>query len=107
MRSSMNNDAVPQPEAGGNEERFFLEGPHSRHSEFLFSLRVFREFIRGFRNFHFIGPCVTVFGSARFKEGHPYYVLAREMGNNLAQAGFAVITGGGLGLMEAANRGAT
>jgi uncharacterized protein (TIGR00730 family) len=55
---------------------------------------------------HFIGPCVTVFGSARFKEGHPYYDVAREVGRRLAEAGFTVMTGGGPGLMEAANRGA-
>ena len=55
---------------------------------------------------HFVGPCVTVFGSARFKEDHPYYALARELGGKLAQAGFTVMTGGGPGIMEAANRGA-
>jgi uncharacterized protein (TIGR00730 family) len=49
---------------------------------------------------------VTVFGSARFQEGHPYYVLAREVGARLSRAGFTVMTGGGPGLMEAANRGA-
>jgi uncharacterized protein (TIGR00730 family) len=89
-----------------NKERFFLEGPHSRGSELFFSLRVFREFIRGFRILHFIGPCVTVFGSARFAEDHPYYVLAREIGRNLARLGFTVMTGGGPGIMEGANRGA-
>jgi uncharacterized protein (TIGR00730 family) len=87
-------------------ERYFLEGPHSRGSELLFSIHVFREFIRGFRNLHFVGPCVTVFGSARFPENHHYYALARTLGQRLAQAGFAVMTGGGPGIMEAANRGA-
>ncbi|MEO5761268.1 MAG: TIGR00730 family Rossman fold protein [Vicinamibacteria bacterium] len=53
-----------------------------------------------------MGPCVTVFGSARFKEDHPYYGLARELGAKLAEAGFTVMTGGGPGIMEAANRGA-
>jgi uncharacterized protein (TIGR00730 family) len=67
---------------------------------------VFWEFIRGFRTLHFVGPCVTVFGSARYPEGHPYYELARELGAGLARAGFAVMTGGGPGIMEAANRGA-
>jgi uncharacterized protein (TIGR00730 family) len=64
------------------------------------------EFLRGFRALHFVGPCVTVFGSARFKAGHPYYELGREVGGRLAQAGFTVMTGGGPGIMEAANRGA-
>jgi uncharacterized protein (TIGR00730 family) len=89
-----------------SKEQYFLEGPHSRGSEFLFSLRIFREFIRGFRTLHFVGPCVTVFGSARFTEDHPYYILARDFGRNLASLGFTVMTGGGPGVMEAANRGA-
>ena len=62
--------------------------------------------MRGFRALHFVGPCVTVFGSARFKADHPYYELAREVGARLARRGFAVMTGGGPGIMEAANRGA-
>jgi uncharacterized protein (TIGR00730 family) len=61
------------------------------------------EFVRGFRALHFVGPCVTVFGSARFKEDHPYYALGREVGRELARAGFTVMTGGGPGIMEAAN----
>ena len=65
-----------------------------------------REFIRGFRALHFVGPCVTVFGSARFDENHRYYHLAREIGRQLARQGFTTMTGGGPGIMEAANRGA-
>ena len=65
-----------------------------------------REFIRGFRILHFAGPAVTVFGSARTKEGHPAYEVAREIGGALAKMGFSVMTGGGGGIMEAANRGA-
>ncbi len=68
--------------------------------------RIFFEFLRGFRAFHFAGPCVTVFGSARFGENHPYYGLGRQVGAELAKAGFTVMTGGGPGIMEAANRGA-
>lgn len=68
--------------------------------------QILKEFIRGFRTLHFVGPCVTVFGSARFKEDHPYYSLAREVGSALANIGFTVMTGGGPGIMEAANRGA-
>ena len=62
--------------------------------------------LRGFRALHFAGPCVTVFGSARFKEDHAYYHMARAVGAGLARAGFTVMTGGGPGIMEAANRGA-
>jgi uncharacterized protein (TIGR00730 family) len=64
------------------------------------------EFLRGFRALHFVGPCVTVFGSARFPEDHPYYALARAAGARIAHMGFTVMTGGGPGIMEAANRGA-
>ncbi|MCC7125321.1 MAG: TIGR00730 family Rossman fold protein [Acidobacteria bacterium] len=68
--------------------------------------RTARDFLRGFRILHFVGPCVTVFGSARFKEGHPYYEMSREVGAALARVGFTVMTGGGPGVMEGANRGA-
>lgn len=83
-----------------------LEGPRSRTGEFFRVLRIAKEFIRGFRALHFLGPCVTVFGSARFREGHPYYRLARDVGKAVAEEGFTVLTGGGPGIMEAANRGA-
>ncbi len=69
-------------------------------------MRFFLEFLRGFESFDFEQPCVTVFGSARFDEGHRYYRLAREIGAALAREGFAIMTGGGGGIMEAANRGA-
>ena len=69
-------------------------------------MRILREFIRGFRVLHFVGPCVTVFGSARFKEDHSFYALARQVGARLTDIGFTVMTGGGPGIMEAANRGA-
>jgi len=88
------------------EERRFLEGPQSRFKELLRALRIFGELIRGFRRLHFVGPCVTVFGSARFPESHPYYELSRRVGAELAKVGFTVMTGGGPGIMEAANRGA-
>jgi hypothetical protein len=103
-------DVVPaeSPAGQGPEpaERWFLEGPRSRGSELLSVWKVAVEFVRGFRTFHFVGPCVTVFGSARFPEDHPYYSLAREAGRRLATLGFTVMTGGGPGIMEAANRGA-
>ena len=88
------------------EEHTFLEGPQSRWHDFIFALKILREFIKAFRVFHFLGPCVTVFGSARFNEGHPSYELARKLGAGLTQLGFTVMTGGGPGIMEGANRGA-
>jgi uncharacterized protein (TIGR00730 family) len=88
------------------EVRRFLQGPQPRGAELVRALRIMVEFVRGFRALHFVGPCVTVFGSARFKEDHPYYALGREVGRELARAGFTVMTGGGPGIMEAANRGA-
>ena len=84
----------------------FLRGPQYRAFEFWRALEIFRELLRGFRKLHFVGPCVTVFGSARFDEKHPYYEMAREVGRRLALKGFTVMTGGGPGIMEAANRGA-
>jgi uncharacterized protein (TIGR00730 family) len=87
-------------------DRVLLEGPHSRLREILLLLRAGRDFIRGFRVLHFAGPCVTVFGSARFDEQHRYYAMAREVGAGLARIGFTVMTGGGPGVMEGANRGA-
>ncbi len=88
------------------EEKSFLAGPQSRFKDSLFVIKVLLEFIKGFRALHFVGPCVTVFGSARFKEGHPSYELARKIGAGLADLGFTVMTGGGPGIMEAVNRGA-
>jgi uncharacterized protein (TIGR00730 family) len=88
------------------DDKALYEGPHSRLRELRFAMRVFKEFIRGFRALHFAGPCVTVFGSARFEEGHPYYELARQVGHAIAELGLTVMTGGGPGIMEAANRGA-
>jgi uncharacterized protein (TIGR00730 family) len=64
------------------------------------------DFLRGFRVLHFVGPSVTIFGSARIKTDSPYYDLARKTGAAIAQLGFTVMTGGGGGIMEAANRGA-
>ena len=69
-------------------------------------LRIQGEFVYGFNALAELGAAITVFGSARVREDHPYYAAAKEMGRKLAEAGFAVITGGGPGLMEAANRGA-
>src|SRR3990172_4600448 len=89
---------------GSAEERQFPQGPQPRRLEFARALRILREVLHGLRAFHFVGPCVTVFGSARFGEHDPYYAMAHEVGAHLARAGFTVLTGGGSGIMEAANR---
>jgi len=95
------NEAIIPP-----KKHVYLDGPKSRGYELGFAWRVFKQFLKGFRNLHFIGPCITVFGSARFKEDHPYYAPAREFGKRIAELGFTTMTGGGPGIMEAANRGA-
>lgn len=102
--STVEGSALTAPPERADE--IFLEGPRSRFDEFITLVRVMRDFLRGFRVLHFVGPCVTVFGSARIKSDNPYYDLARKMGAAIAQLGFTVITGGGPGVMEAANRGA-
>ncbi len=87
-------------------EAKFLAARRSRFYDAGRLIKIGIEFWRGFMKLYPIGPAVTVFGSARFHEGHPYYELARKVGNELAKEGFTVMTGGGPGLMEAANRGA-
>lgn len=94
-----------------NEERAtgdlsFLRGPRLRRRELRTIHRVAVEFLQGFRKLHFVGPCVTVFGSARTPEDHPSYVMARSAASAVGRIGFTVMTGGGPGIMEAANRGA-
>jgi uncharacterized protein (TIGR00730 family) len=96
----------PAHEAVLQGDKRLLEGPRSRADEFFRVVRIGVEFIRGFRALNWLGPCVTGFGSARFGEGHRYYQLARRAGAELAKLGFTVMTGGGPGIMEAANRGA-
>ncbi len=87
-------------------ERRFLDGPRSRFAELMRALRIFGEFIKGFRALHFLPPCVTVFGSARFPEDNRWYPLARAVSAELSRLGFTIMTGGGPGIMAAANRGA-
>lgn len=94
------------PAYSGQEDRILLEGPRSRTGEILSLLRIMRDFVRGYRALHYVGPCVTVFGSARITEESPYYQLARGMARAIVELGFTVMTGGGPGIMEAANRGA-
>lgn len=101
----MSPDSTPHlPDA--EDEREFLRGSREHPQELASAARYFLEFIKGFEAFSEIGHCVTVFGSARFDESHRYYQMARELGQALARSGFAVMTGGGPGIMEAANRGA-
>jgi uncharacterized protein (TIGR00730 family) len=90
----------------GGHERRFLSQARTPNKEAARLKRINAEFARAFRALYSLGPAVTVFGSARFKEDHPYYRLARSVGGELARAGFATLTGGGPGIMEAANRGA-
>ncbi len=111
MSEEISKTAAPSKTNWGTQsrdkrERVFLEGPNSRSFEFFHAFQVFFEMIRGFRKLHFVGPCVTVFGSARFDDRHHYYDLARETGKELVKCGFVVMTGGGPGIMEGANRGA-
>ena len=107
MPSAARSEASAWPQSTSDStERQLLEGPHTRRHELRQAFRIFVECIRGFRALHFVGPCVTVFGSARFDEEHPYYALGEEIGARLAEAGLTVMTGGGPGLMESANRGA-
>lgn len=87
-------------------DRVLLEGPHSRTTDLWLVLRALRDFIEGFRTLHFVGPCITVFGSSRYDQSHPYYAMGREVGRCVAKLGFTAMTGGGPGLMEAVNRGA-
>lgn len=68
--------------------------------------RVLAEFVEGFEKLSKIGPCVTIFGSARTKDGHPFYALAEDLAHKLTKEGYGIITGGGPGIMEAANKGA-
>jgi uncharacterized protein (TIGR00730 family) len=93
---------------GRTEDEALLQRPTP--AEFLDTdpwraLRILSEFVEGFDAMAEVGPAVSVFGSARTHRDDPYYAMARELGRKLAEAGYSVITGGGPGIMEAANRG--
>ena len=100
----MNQHGKTQPDSW--QDRELLEGPQTRRRELSLLFRAFTDFVGGFRGLAYVGPCVTVFGSARFLEGHEYYEVGRRVGRAVSELGFTVMTGGGPGLMEAANRGA-
>jgi uncharacterized protein (TIGR00730 family) len=91
---------------GRREPEPYLAAPASRLDDAISTLRIAGEYVRGSQVLHDLWPCVTVFGSARLGEGHTSYTLGRAVGGELARAGYTVMTGGGPGLMEAANRGA-
>lgn len=105
-KSKQTKASMNIPNEKRDSEKIFLEGPRARFKELVFAVKVLIEFISGFRALHFLGPCVAVFGSARIKAGTNYYESARQIGNGLAKLGFTTITGGGPGIMEAANLGA-
>ena len=113
IRGEAVSDAPPDPPVEPSllgrvegAEKLFLSGRRGRGEDLESAVKFFLEFLHGFESFDFTQPCVTVFGSARFSEDHPHYRTARALGRALAEAGFAVMTGGGPGIMEAANRGA-
>jgi len=84
----------------------FLNNVQNRWQEFQYVIGVVKQFMKGLRTLHFVGPCVTVYGSARFKEDHHFYQQARHISAEIAKLGLTIMTGGGPGIMEAANRGA-
>jgi len=108
MQEEARNNSLSQPDFKllPKSEAAFLEAPQTRWYNLKFAAHVFYEFMKGFRALHFVGPCITVFGSARFKDDHVYYKKAYQFGKNIARMGGTVMTGGGPGIMEAANRGA-
>jgi uncharacterized protein (TIGR00730 family) len=106
LKSATSETASSATAPAERAEEVMLQGPHSRFGEFFTLFRIMADFLRGFRILHFVGPCVTVFGSARIKRESPDYDLSRRMGAGIARLGFTVMTGGGPGIMEAANRGA-
>jgi len=83
-----------------------MRGQQRFTKELIRAFRILLDYTRGFIAFRHINNCVTVFGSSRFHENHPFYNMARELGGQLAKNKYTVMTGGGPGIMEAANRGA-
>ncbi len=95
--------ASRQTSADGQD---FLSRRPDRAEDLESAIRIFFEFLYGYESLEIDRPCVTVFGSARFAADHPYALMAYALGGELARAGYAVMTGGGPGIMQAANRGA-
>lgn len=105
-KAQMNYELPTEVEAVVPVERDFLQHSRSFEKEMEKVEKVQAEFVAAIKKMQHIGPAVTIFGSARFKPGEPFYELSRETGSAFAKAGFSVLTGGGPGAMEAANRGA-
>ncbi|MDI9549397.1 MAG: TIGR00730 family Rossman fold protein [Chloroflexota bacterium] len=103
--STAMSDALRLMQQHHNDVGFF-SGKRDRADELESAIRIFLEFLHGYESLEVDRPCVTIFGSARFAPDHPYCRMAQELGGCLARAGYAVMTGGGPGIMEAANRGA-
>jgi uncharacterized protein (TIGR00730 family) len=99
--------SAPRQERRSPIEQKRLTFADRQHSMSWEVLRITAEFIQGFEFLSNLQRTVTIFGSARLQEGEPYYALARELGRRLAKEGYTVVTGGGPGIMEASNRGAT
>jgi uncharacterized protein (TIGR00730 family) len=105
-KAQLNYELPVTKKSSSLDERKFLSVTRTAEKEKARLGRITKEFEMGFKKLGRLGPAVTVFGSARFKPGEPYYELARQSGRVFAEAGFTVLTGGGPGAMEAANRGA-
>lgn len=109
-KTSSNPGCSPERNWGkltrSSDEKVFLEGPRNRLKDLKTAFSILFETLKGFRTLHFVGPCVTIFGSARFSSDTEYYRGATRIAGMLAQSGFTIMTGGGPGIMEAANRGA-
>ncbi|WP_240609263.1 LOG family protein [Flavipsychrobacter stenotrophus] len=102
-----NNSKVGDFTPEGSKQSYISGRSSFKMERINFCFLVFlKSLYTGFRKLHFVGAFVTIFGSARFQETHPYYEIARNIGRQLAQIGFTIMTGGGPGIMEAANRGA-
>jgi len=105
-KAQLNYELPSTKDKASLAERDFLTHTRTAEKEKERLRRINKEFEMGFKKLGKLGPAVTIFGSARFKPGEPYYELSRKTGNVFSKAGFTVLTGGGPGAMEAANRGA-
>src|SRR5690349_7406551 len=105
-KAQLNYELPPTKNDSSLDERKFLSVTRTAEKEKARLKRINEDVEMGFKKLGRLGPAVTVFGSARFKPGEKYYELARQTGKVFGEAGFTVLTGGGPGAMEAANRGA-